>query len=69
MARGDSWKVERKAEGRLGKIGDLLGLRRDTWFGGDMGRYCLGACARGDVASLQPGIPKYSQVTLPGTLK
>ena len=67
MARGDSWKVERKAEEKL-HIGAFLGLR-PTWFGGDMGRYCLGACARGDVASLQPGIPKYSQVTLPGTLK
>ena len=68
MARGDSWKVERKAEGKL-QIGVFLGLRRPTWFGGDMGRYCLGACARGEVASLQPGKPKYSQVTLPGILK
>ena len=67
MARVGSWKVARKAEEKL-QIGDFLGLR-PTWFGGDMGRYCLGACARGEVASLQPGKPKNSQVTLPGILK
>ena len=33
MARGDSWKVVRKAEGKL-QIGDLLGLRLLPGLGG-----------------------------------
>ena len=50
------WKEVRKAEFEENfRLGQQIGLVF-TWVGGDMGRYCLGACARGEVASLQPDI-------------
>ena len=52
MAVADSWREVRKAE--LVENTNSRSRFFSTWFGGDMGRNCLGAWASGEVASLQP---------------
>ena len=52
VAVADSWREVKKAE--LVENTNSRSRFFSTWFGGDMGRNCLGAWASGEVASLQP---------------